>query len=220
MNIPSGVEDLQIQENLFLYPTPAGAYYAVSSPEMDPARNLLRSLFKLRSSPILNSDTLLDHVDTGDETDVIFLLKELQDNGWLQGCEVAQRAPDRVLEELLPDLLAPLSSRGTVLLADNHGFHISHTGFNASDVEQLSALSADVSILHERHLSLLKHKLELNSSAWAIVDAAGNSQTGFWPMHIGTQRFVLVIGGMPRLNQHVFTSLIWALSIRYGTNNW
>lgn len=213
------MDELQIQENLFLYPTPAGAYHAVSSPENDPARNLLRSLFKLRSSPLLNRDTLLDHVDTGDESDVLFLLKKMQDNGWLQGCEVAQHVPDSVLEDSLPDLLVPLSNRGAVLLADNHGFHISHIGFDAADVEQLSALSADVSILHERHLSLLKNKLELNSSAWAIVDAAGNSQTGFWPMHIGAQRFVLVIGGMPRLNQPIFTSLIWALSIRYGAIN-
>jgi hypothetical protein len=212
-------QKLQIQENLFLYPTPAGAYHAVSSPQSDPARNLLRSLFKLRSSPLLNRETLLDHVDSGDETDILYLLKQMQDNGWLQGCEVAQHVSDSALEELLPDLLAPLSGRGSALLADNHGFHISHAGFNAEDVEQLSALSADVSILHEKHLNLLTHRLDLNSSSWAIVDAAGNSQTGFWPMHIGAQRFVLVIGGLPRLNQPVFTSLIWALSIRYGTAN-
>jgi len=219
MNLRPGMEDLQIQENLFLYPTPAGAYFAVSSQEIDPARNLLRSLLRLRSSPLLNLETLPDHVDTGDETDVLCLLKQLQDNGWLQGCEVAQHVPDNSLEELLPRLLPPLSSRGTTLLADNHGFYISHCGFSTADVEQLSALSADVSTLHERHLSLLTNTLESNSSAWAIVDAAGNSQTGFWPMYIGAQRFVLVIGGMPRLNQPVFTSLIWALSIRYSTIN-
>ena len=220
MKIRTATEDFQIQENLFLYPTPAGAYYAVSSPERDSARNLLRSLFNLRSSPLLSQETLVDHIDTGDETNVLYLLKQMQDNGWLQGCEVAQRAPDSALEDLLPELMAPLSNRGTVLLADNHGLHISSVGFDSADVEQLSALSADVSILHERHLSLLKNKLELNSSAWAIVDAAGNSQTGFWPMHIGSQRFVLVIGGMPRLNQPIFTSLIWALSIRYGVSSW
>jgi hypothetical protein len=28
----------------------------------------------------------------------------------------------------------------------------------------------------------------------------GNSQVGFWPLYVGGQRFVRVIGGMPRLN--------------------
>jgi hypothetical protein len=210
------MEELQFQENLFLYPTPAGAYHAITCPENDTAGNLLRSLFSLRSSPRLNLDTLLDHVDTDEETVVLHLLKQMQDKGWLQGCEVAQHAPTKALEELLPELLAPLSSRGAVLLADNHGFHLSHTGFSDSDVEQLSALSADVSRLHDRHRGLLKNKLDLNSGAWAIVNAAGNSQTGFWPMLIGAQRFVLVISGIPRLNQSTFTVLVWALSMRYG----
>lgn len=208
--------DLQVQENLFLYPTPAGAYYAVSSPEQDPARRLLRSLFQLRVSPRLDMDSLNEQIDAGDDLELLPLLKQMQDIGWLQGCEVAQHAPAGVLAEQLPQLLASLSSRGQVLLADNHGLQIAHTGIDSADVEQLSALSADVAILHERHLILLKNKLELNSSAWAIVDAAGNSQTGFWPMHIGKQRFVLVIGGVPRLNQNLFISLIWALSIRYA----
>lgn len=212
------MDDIQIQEHLFLFPTPAGAYYAVSSPENDPARQLLRSLFQLKSTPQLNVESLVDLLAMDDEAELLQLLKRMQDTGWLQGCDEALHAPEGALENVLPDLLAPLSNTGTVLLADNLGLNISQTGFDTAAVEQLSALSADVSILHERHLSLLKNKLELNSSAWAIVDAAGNSQTGFWPMHIGKQRFVLVIGGLPRLNQTVFTSLIWLLSIRYGVN--
>ena len=213
------MDDIQIQEHLFLFPTPAGAYYAVSSPEGDPARQLLRSLLRLKTTPQLNVDSLKDLLMMNDETELLRLLKRMQDTGWLQACDKAQHVPEGGLEKVLPELLAPLSNSGSVLLADNLGLHISHIGFDTAAVEQLSALSADVSILHERHLSLLKNKLELNSSAWAIVDAAGNSQTGFWPMHIGKQRFVLVICGLPRHNQTVFTFLIWLLSIRYGASS-
>lgn len=213
------MDEIQIQEHLFLFPTPAGAYYAVSSPEDDLARYLIRSLFRLKSTPRLAIEPLMELLGIQDEAELLHLLKRMQDTGWLQGCDAAQHLPEGEMEKILPQLLAPLSNSGRVLLADNLGLHISHTGFDTAAVEQLSALSADVSILHERHLSLLKNKLELNSSAWAIVDAAGNSQTGFWPMHVGKQRFVLVIGGLPRLNQTVFTSLIWLLSHRYGVSD-
>jgi len=56
----------------------------------------------------------------------------------------------------------------------------------------------------------------LETSAWALVDAAGNSRVGFWPLYVGKQRFVLVLGGVPRLNQPALTELIWALSKRYA----
>lgn len=212
------MSELQLQESLFLYPTPAGSYYAVASPEHDAARTLLRSLFQLRATPLANTQTLHSLINNRAESELIQLLKSMQDLGWLQGCDQEQQAPHGPLEDMLPSILEPLSDQGTVLLADNLGLNIAHTGFDATAVEQLSALSADVSILHDRHLELLKNKLDLNSGAWGIVDAAGNSQTGFWPMHIGKHRFVLVIGGLPLLNQFNFTSLIWALSIRYGAN--
>ena len=48
------------------------------------------------------------------------------------------------------------------------------------------------------------------------MDAAGNSQLGFWPLFIDTQRFALILQGVPRFNQPVFTELVWALSTRYA----
>ncbi|MCB1013508.1 MAG: hypothetical protein KDB10_00110, partial [Acidimicrobiales bacterium] len=56
----------------------------------------------------------------------------------------------------------------------------------------------------------------LPTSAWALVDGAGNSQVGFWPLHIGEERFVLSVVGIPRLHQQAFTDLIWVLMLRYG----
>ncbi|NOZ54582.1 MAG: hypothetical protein GXP08_15855 [Gammaproteobacteria bacterium] len=211
--------DFAIKENLYIYPTPAGAYYAVSSPTDDPAKKLLCTLFQFTESPRLSIDEL--HLCTGikDKNEIATLLKRMQNLGWLQGCETPQSIPPGDFEEVLPELLSPLSDRGNVLLADNLGFHIAYNGFNYETVEQLSALSADISSLHERHLGLLENNLGLNSSAWAIVDAAGNSQVGFWPLYIGKQRFVLVIGGLPRMNQPILISLIWVLNIRFAKEN-
>jgi hypothetical protein len=64
---------------------------------------------------------------------------------------------------------------------------------------------------------VLEQSLNLSSSAWAIVGAGGNSEVGFWPLYIGSQRFVLIIRGIPHLNRPALVSLIWALTRRYLT---
>ncbi|MFV2056486.1 MAG: hypothetical protein ACC707_08450 [Thiohalomonadales bacterium] len=220
--------DYDIAEELYLYPTPAGAFYAVSGESNDQARKVINAILRLEHTPKLTLERIRQWaaiaIDNENEDDVkgeqeaATLLKRMQDAGWIQGCEAYKSAPEGTLEECLPHLLRPLSNEGKVLLADNQGLHISHVGFPYETVEQLSALSADISILHDRHSRLLSKNLGLSSSAWATVDAAGNSQTGFWPLYIGTYRLVLVINGLPRLNQASLTQLIWALSIRYGAN--
>jgi len=210
------MENFKILENSYLYPTPAGAYYAVSTPDADPARKVLRSLFQFRSTPRLNFDNLAEWTGLNEQENIAELVERMQDLGWLQGCEELQYVPDGSLEDVLPELLPPLSEKGNVLVADSMGFHIAHRGFNYEAVEQLSALSAGLATLHERHYGLLRKNLGLNTSAWALVDVAGNSQVGFWPLYIGKHKFVLVIGGAPHLNQPTLTALIWALSIRYG----
>ena len=45
------------------------------------------------------------------------------------------------------------------------------------------------------------NNLGLASHAWAIVDAFGCSQIGFWPIFIGDTRFVIAISGIPHFNQ-------------------
>jgi len=60
------------------------------------------------------------------------------------------------------------------------------------------------------------NNLGLNSSAWSVVDAAGHTKIGFWPLFIGQQRFVLVMEGVPNLNRKEFVDLIWLLSRRYA----
>jgi hypothetical protein len=62
---------------------------------------------------------------------------------------------------------------------------------------------------------LLINNLGINSHAWAIVNAFGCSQIGFWPLFIGKHTFVIAIAGIPHFNQAEFVSLIWMLSVRY-----
>ncbi|MEE9356956.1 hypothetical protein [Candidatus Vondammii sp. HM_W22] len=48
------------------------------------------------------------------------------------------------------------------------------------------------------------------------MDAAGNSQLGFWPLYFGEQRFVLALNGRPKFNQPAFRDMVWVLAQRYA----
>lgn len=207
----------QLIENLYIAPTPGGAYYGISSWEQNPTRRLLLQLLKGDSSPALSIDALQEWTGQSDPDEALELLFHAQKIGWVEGHLEAWQAPSGALEEVLPELLPLLSANGKALLADGQGFYLSSQGFPHETAEEVSALSADLASVHERHRRLLNNNLRIRTSAWSLVDAAGNSQMGFWPLYIAEQCFVLVIAGMPRLNQPALKSLIWALVKRYGS---
>lgn len=203
---------------VFARPTPAGAYHAVASARSNPARRILLGLLSEPTTPRLSVELLREWVGSGGDDDLLAVLHEAQDRGWLEGLDEPQDAPQGALGDLLAQLLPPLSAAGTVMLVDAHGFTISAHGFDDESAEALAAFSADLAILHDRHHEALETSTQLATSAWALVDGAGNSQMGFWPLHIGDQRFVLVVAGLPRMNHPQLTELIWALAIRYGAD--
>ncbi len=210
------MSSLKLTEGLFLYPTAPGAYYAISAHEDDKTRRFLQKLLQQPITPELSIQQLKKLTEMDDEEKVLELLNHCQKLGWLQGVKEAIKAPQGTLEEILPDLLQQVSESGKVLLADDQGFYLACTGFAHETAEELSALSAEIATVHKRRSGLLMNNLGLASHAWAIVDAFGNSQIGFWPVFIGKNRFVIAISGIPHFNQAGFVELIWALSIRYS----
>lgn len=207
---------LVLAEDVYIHPTPSGTYYAVSSVEVNPSRKMIQTLLRQESSPILTLEGLLEWAAIKDQEQVLTLLHHAQGLGWVQGMASPKKCSDEPLEVQLPNLLKSLSINGKVLLADQQGFYLASSGFPHEVAEELSALSADLANLHARRSGLLVNNLGLASSAWAIVDAAGNGKIGFWPLFIGHQRFVLVISGVPHFNHPDFVSLVWVLSRRYG----
>lgn len=207
----------KLNQGLYIAPTPAGAYYSVSGVEQTPYRRFLQFLLSQKSNPLLNINRLKQWQQIDDDEQALELLYQIQSLGWVGGIDTQSSAPQGMLEDILPGLLADLSDSRKVLLADAQGLYISSQGFSHETAEELSALSADIASMHNRHQHVIQHNLSLSTSAWSLVDAAGNSQVGFWPMYIGDQRFVLVISGLPYLNQPSLTNLIWALYNRYGS---
>lgn len=205
-----------LAEDSYIHPTPAGTYYAISATDQNPSRRLIQSLLKKQSSPLLTMEGLRSWSDVEDEEQVLNLLYHAQGLGWVQAFKSPRECNEQPLEIQLPVLLKTLALQGKVLLADHQGFYLASSGFPHEVAEELSALSADLANLHARRSGLLVNNLGMASSAWAIVDAAGNGKIGFWPLFIGSQRFVLVISGMPQFNHPAFVDLVWILSRRYA----
>jgi hypothetical protein len=212
------MSNYSLTEGLYLYPTPAGAYYAASSVESDKPRQFLRQLLKQPQTQALNLENLQQLMGNDDEQKCLELLHHCQKLRWVQGIDSVLEYPSGALEDILPDLLGKISENGKVLLADMQGFYLAAHGFLHEVSEELSALSAEIATVHERRSGLLTHNMGLTSHAWSIVDVFGNSQVGFWPLFIADNRFVISIYGIPHFNQPEFVSLVWALSIRYATS--
>jgi hypothetical protein len=207
--------EYRLHDNLFLLPTPAGAYSAIAHRSDDPVRRLLCGLLREESTPKMTLQGI-EHWTGQQNAAALESLYLAQQHHWIEGFEQPRQSPSGALETLLPNLLPSLADSGKVLLADSHGFYVASAGFTHEAAVELSALSADLASLDDRHGGLIHQNLRIDSSAWALDDAAGNSRLGFWPLFIHIHRFVLVLQGQPQFNQAAFTELVWALSTRYA----
>ena len=207
---------LRVANDLFVRPTPTGAYWAVSAPEPTPRRDLLASLLRSPVAPPLTVDNVRAWTGLIDEEEALDVLLKAQGAGLVEGHHEQTSALTGSLEEILPVLLSPLSEDGRVLLVDEQGFDLATVGFDEQVADELAALAADLASLHSRHRDTVRGGADLDSSAWALVDSFGNSQVGFWPIYLGDERFILIVGGLPHLNDPALAKLIWTLSIRYG----
>ncbi|MDQ7090554.1 MAG: hypothetical protein Q9M50_07910 [Methylococcales bacterium] len=203
-------------ESLYIYPTPAGVYYALSSPDKNEIKSFLINLLQQSTTPELNVSNLLMLSNSDDENKAFDLLYECQKLGWVQGLKEAIKTPSGRLEDILPSLLSKLSTKGKVLLADYQGFFLASHGFTADIAEEFSALAAEISRLRVRSARLLMNDMGLESHAWSSATATGKSQLGFWPLFIGEHQFIISILGVPYFNQPEFVSLAWTLTHRYS----
>ena len=116
----------------------------------------------------------------------------------------------------LHQLLPKLSSTGKGLVVDWNGLSLASSGLDDDTAATLSALSADLISVQERHAGRLSDSLGLATHGWAAVDAYGSSRIGAWPLYVGPERLMLVLLGEPRLNRPEFVALIWVLINAYG----
>jgi hypothetical protein len=200
----------------YLMPTPAGAFVTASEPGAYPLYEFMAALLAHATTPSVGGTDFLQWSGFGTLEEGYAKVSRLQSLGWLEGLATPRAAPQGTLETILHELLPDLTRDGKVLLADSHGLQIGNYGFSREAAEEISALSADIAALHQRRRGALNGSLCLAGSAWGLIDAAGQSRLGFWPLFAGAARFVLVVAGMPAFNRPQMVDLIWVLHQRYA----
>lgn len=206
-----------VGRHLYLQPTPAGAYVAVANPDPTPERRLLTSLMRTPQS-VRASTADLAWWCRQSEAEALDTVLRVQERGWIEGFNQPQGPAAGPLEPIAERAVQALSTTGHGMLADSQGFAMASTGFEPAAAEFLAAVSADIASMHERHAAYLADASGTSTSAWALVDMAGNSKVGFWPLFVGSNRFVLALGGLPALTHPAMVELVWSLVVRYGEN--
>ena len=206
----------ELAGNLYVLPTPAGAYHAVSTPEDSRVRRLLLALLRHRSSPRIDTGFLCQCLDTDNEQEALEVLHRAQSLAWIEGYAEVRDVPGLGVGKELHQLLPQLSSIGKSLIVDWNGLSLASCGIDDATADTLAALSADLIGVQERHADRMTRHLGQPSHGWAAVDAYGCSRIGAWPLYIGEKRMLLVLLGEPRLNDSSFLALVWLLIENYG----
>jgi hypothetical protein len=208
--------DFELAPGLYLQPTVAGAYHALSRREATPLRRLILALARHRSSPQADEASVARWLGTTDLQSALATLHRAQTLGLVQGYGEPRELPGLGVGQELNQLLPHLSSVGKALIIDWNGLSLASCGLQPDAADALAALSADLIAVQERHAARLGQQLGLATHGWAAVNAYGSSRIGAWPLYVGDERLMLVLLGEPRLNQPEFLALAWVLINRYG----
>ncbi|MES9854884.1 MAG: roadblock/LC7 domain-containing protein [Candidatus Thiodiazotropha sp. L084R] len=210
------MSEYQLVEDFYLLPTAAGAFYAVSGREDEPIRRLMLVLLKQEKSLQVNTENICQWLGISDEQEALGILHRAQTLSLVQGFHETQQVSASGVGKQLKNILPNLSSIGKGILVDWNGLSMVHCGLDDTSADMLSALSADLISVQQRHAERLAENLGLGAQGWAAVDAYGSSRIGAWPLYVGSEHFMLVLLGEPRLNQPEFISLVWVLINRYS----
>lgn len=208
--------EYELAGDLYILPTPAGAYFAISSPEDTRVRRLLLALLRYRSSPHVDTEFLCRCLETDDEQEALEVLHRAQSLAWIEGYTEIRDVPGLGVGQELHQLLPRLSSVGKGLIIDWNGLSLASCGIDDATADTLAALGADLIGVQERHAERMAQHLGQVSHGWAAVDAYGSSRIGAWPLYVGDKRMLLVLLGEPYLNDQSFLALVWLLIENYG----
>ena len=206
-------EALTLAPALYIAPTAAGALHVVTDDANGPPEHLVRALLREPKHVRTDDADLAALTGVADPERALAVVAAAQDAGWIEGRTEPPELPEGPLGRLLPKLLAPLSDIGQAALVDDQGFSLSSVGFSADADMELSVLAAEVQRLLQRRTTVAASTTAV--TGWGLVDHHGAPTVAIFPLSIGTQQFVLIVGGLPRLNHPAFVLLTTALSRRY-----
>lgn len=154
--------------------------------------------------------------DTADIDTALNLLYRLQKLEFLYGDENGHSDGINLSDEQLPLLMEQLSGSGKALLVDRNGLYLANANFHHESEEELGLLAAEVAQMEKKYRLLIRNNLYINNNAWGVCDPSGQSELTFFPLYIGSTKFILVIAGIPDLSKEAFVTLVRILYRRYS----
>lgn len=210
------MKELLLNTNKFIFPSAAGTYHTVCQPDNTLGSKLFTRFFEYNKTPKLQLSELQDITGVSDTNDFIEQINFMVSLGWFDEFDEPIELPKTTaMEIILPQLLETLSSTGHALLADDHGFCLASALFSEEESESLAVMSVKFPMIYNRHQTEIENSLPFPSRAWGMLDAAGHSYLGVWPIFLEYKKFYLLIKGLPKLNHSSFVTLVWLLYNRY-----
>ncbi len=207
---------LSLQNDLYPKVTPAGAFYAVSSPAHSASRILLANILQADVNDVITTERLTEWAQTDDSASALNLLYRLQRLEFLYGEETPSSQLIKVTAEGFRNILGQLSDNDKALLVDKDGFYFANIGFNHETAEEVANLASESTRMLEKHSLLVKNNLNIYHNAMGICDPSGQSELTFFPLYVGDVKYILVIAGMPLLNSEAFVTLVRSLYVLTG----
>ena len=185
--------------------TPAGAIHAFGDAEPDDDQRLLGELLSERSAPA----RALWQKESPDRA---ARLVRFVARGWVECLPRPIDAPNEVLDDFLPQVIAGLSSERRAALASDAGFCLASIGYSDADAERLCGASADLSGFVDRQR---ERGWPGQTRAVSFHDDLGaglpvHSFMRFWVDGIA---YWLIASGEPLINNPAFVHMIWSLKL-------
>ncbi|MBI0097926.1 MULTISPECIES: peptidase M23 [Snodgrassella] len=207
---------LQLHHDLYPKVMPAGAFYAVSSPNQSASRMLLANILQADINAKLTEERLKRWAETDDVHTALNLLYRLQRLEFLYGEAKPSSQLVKVTSDEFENILGQLSDSHKALLVDQDGFYFANVGFNHETAEEVANLASEATRLTEKHSLLIKNNLNIYNNAIGICDPAGQSELTFFPLYIGNTKNILVTAGLPLLNGEAFVTMVRGLYVLAG----
>ena len=207
---------LQLHHDLYPKVMPAGAFYAVSSPNQSASRMLLANILQADINAKLTEERLKRWAETDDVHTALNLLYRFKSLEFLYGEAKPSSQLVKVTSDEFENILGQLSDSHKALLVDQDGFYFANVGFNHETAEEVANLASEATRLTEKHSLLIKNNLNIYNNAIGICDPAGQSELTFFPLYIGNTKNILVTAGLPLLNGEAFVTMVRGLYVLAG----
>ena len=106
------MSDLELDTQLHVIPSPAGAFYSAASPNVCQARDLLKNLMRRPESAPIDIENQKTRIGCESDDELLKIIYQAQRERWIQGLEEPVSIPLNSLEESLPSILSSLTVDG------------------------------------------------------------------------------------------------------------